>query len=628
MITIYNFYVMYKFKLFLFFLLFALNTAVAQHLIPTPKSMTYKSNKTFEITTVDAKVNPRLSLPDEGYTLEIKRQKAILRAKTSQGLVWAKATLSQLMEENGKCPEVYIKDYPSFPIRGFMHDTGRNFRPIELLKKELDLLSQYKVNVFHWHLTDNPAWRIECRVYPELNDPAFQVKGRDEGKFYSYKEIHELIAYAKERGITIIPEIDMPGHSRYFLATFGCSMASDKGREILEKCLDEFFDEITKAECPYFHIGSDEVHVDNPKQFMEFCEKIVMEHGRIPLCWNPGLPPSPTTITQIWYASIGKKLKKENYTNPYIDSYHGYLNSGNPILNTSKYFLHQACGREEATEQARGGILCLWNDVRIDHKELLFAHNGMPNGLLAFAESFWCGGKGVDIDDENLLPASNTKEYEELMEFENRLSYHRDHFLYDWDMRWVANAQQVWKVTLPQPRGTSIDEMKWSTVWGGVIDMVALCEKYKVELRPTMDAWMTTEIYSPADTVLKAWVGFDTPGRATKKSAGIGYQGYWEADGRVFVNGNEIFPKKWKEPGKFHYNFDTWFTPQNEIPYSNEQFSWMREPAELPLKSGWNKIKLYCPKVLPGESWSVTFIPVHIDAKGHVSEVKGIRWRN
>ena len=611
----------------IFLLLFLCShVIVAQHLIPAPKSMTVKGNKHYKITSVNAKVKPSMDLPEEGYTLEIKGHKAILRSKTAQGLVWAKSTLAQLADENGECPEVFIQDYPSFPIRGFMNDTGRNFRPLDLLKKDIDLLSLYKVNAFHWHLTDHPGWRIECRAYPELNAP--ENHERDKGKFYTYQEIHELIAYAKERGVMIIPEIDMPGHSRYFPKTFGCTMASAKGLEILEKCLNEFFTEITAEECPYLHIGSDEVHVDDPKGFMEFCEKMVMDHGRIPLCWNPGLPPSASTITQIWYSSIGKKLNKEAYANPYVDSYQGYLSSGDPILNTSRYFLPQTCSRKEASDQAKGGILCLWNDVRVENKELLFAHNGMPHGLLAFAESSWCGGeKSVEAGDESILPAAGSKEHTDLLEFENRLSYHRDHFLYDWDMRWVANAHQVWKVTLPERRGAAMDDMEWKTVWGGVIDMAALCEKYKIELQPTMDAWMTTEIYSPVDTVVQAWVGFNTPGRANRRSVGVGYQGYWESDGRVFVNDKEIFPSKWTNPGKFYYNFDTYFTPENEIPYVNELFAWMREPAKVSLKSGWNKVKLYCPRSFPGESWCVTFIPVNIDKNGHVSEVERLEFR-
>ena len=600
----------------------------AQQLIPQPREMTVRSQEKVSVRKVDARVDTRLSLPDGGYTLEVKGTTVRLRAKTAQGLVWARATLRQLEDAEGRVPQVTIRDWPAFPIRGFMHDTGRNFRPVEMLKRELDLFSFYKINVFHWHLTDNPAWRIECRAYPQLNDPKFQRKGRDEGKFYTYHEIREVIAYARERGITIIPEIDMPGHSRYFNDTFGFAMASPQGMEVLKACLEEFFAEIPASDCPYFHIGSDEVRVEQPESFMKFCEDLVKAHGRTPVAWDPGLPPSTTTIGQIWYGSIGTRLLTEPYPRRYIDSYQGYLNSGNPILNTTKYFLHTPCGVDQANDKALGGILCLWNDVRVADKNLTFPQNGMPNGLLSFAERYWCGGKQLAIDREELIPVEDTDIYRSLVDFEQRMAYHRDRYLYDWDMRWAANAHLPWKVTLPQRRGAQRENMTWEKARGGAVDLAAFCRLHNVKLTPTMDAWMMTDLYVDKDTTITAWLGFDSPGRANKNSDGIGYQGEWEAEGRLFVNQAEIYPKDpWKEPGAYKYHYDTWFQAPQEVPFTAEQFSWMRQPAYLPLHKGWNRIEIYCPRVYPATMWIVTFIPIHLDERGHVSEVKGLRFR-
>ena len=614
-----------KWGILLFLLCYSFNVD-AQHLIPTPKELNLKNEKKVRIVSVDEKIDMKLELPPEGYILDVKGNKVVIRAKDQKGLIWARATLKQLKDEEGFVPTVLIKDYPAFPIRAFMHDTGRNFRPVWMLKKELDLLSFYKMNAFHWHLTDYPAWRIECKAYPQLNDPQYQRKRRDEGQFYTYDEIREVIAYAKERGIMIIPEIDMPGHSQYFIDTFGFGMASPEGMKVLEKCLNEFFSEISAEDCPYMHIGSDEVHVDNPNEFMDFCENMVRQNGRIPIAWSPGLPTSPETVQQIWYASIGREIEKNGYQTPYLDSYVGYMNNLHPVLNTMKYFLHQPCGSEKANQYALGGILCLWNDVRVADKSLTFPHNGMPNGMIAFAESFWSGGKRLSLSDEVLVPDPGTTFYNALLEFEQKLMYHRDHFLYDWDMRWVANASIPWLVTLPQARGTDMDEMDWKPVRGGVIDMFALCRKYNVALQPTMDAWMTTEIHVEKDTVISAWVGFETPNRSDRMSDGIGYQGYWESQGRLFVNDQEIYPPKpWKEPGKYRYYDHTFARAPEEYPYTNEQFCWMREPAQVPLKAGWNKIKLYCPRVFPNvNSWIVTFIPISVDSHGHVSEATGL----
>lgn len=602
----------------------------AQMLIPSPKEMHVLKDRKTEIETVDARVIPGMDLPSEGYTLEIRGRKAVIRAKDDRGLVWAKSTLAQLEDAYGLVPSVSITDYPAFPVRAFMYDTGRNFVPVEMIKEWMDLMSFYKINAFHWHLTDYPAWRIECKVYPQLNDPRFQRKGRDEGKFYTYDEIRDVIAYAKERGIMVIPEIDMPGHSQYFTDTFGFGMASPDGMQVLEKCLKELFTEISAEDCPYMHIGSDEVSVGNPEEFMQFCESLAREHGRTPVAWSPGLPAAPGTVHQIWFTSVGEEIAKNGFTRPYLDSYMGYMNHIHPVLNTMKFFFHQPCGLEKADGYALGGDLALFPDVRVDDNSRIAPHNGIANGLAAFSESFWCGGKRLPLSDENLVPEPGSEWYDKLADFEKRLAYHRDNFLYGYDMKWVSNASIPWRVTLPQARGTAPDEMEWTEAWGGVIDLQAICRKNGVELLPTMDAWMTTEIYAARDTVITAWVGFEAPDRADRMSDGIGYQGYWEAQGRLFAGGTEIFPPKpWNEPGKHRYHEHTWHNRvPEETPYTDEQLCWVREPARIPLKAGWNEIRLYCPRVFPNKNnWMVTFIPLTLDENGHVSEAEGVRFR-
>ena len=617
-----------KFICLILSLLFGYQLLDAQNLIPAPKEIKYLSNKAVRLKSVDIKIIPQEGAPEEQYTLKTKGGKAVIIAQSTQAEVWGAATLRQLTDKNGYVPEVEITDYPSFPIRGFMHDTGRNFREVELLKRDIDLMSAYKLNVFHWHLTDNPAWRIECKVYPQLNDAKYQTKGRDEGRFYTYDEIRDVIAYAKERGIMIIPEIDMPGHSKYFKTTFGFEMATEQGMAVLEKCLKEFFAEIPKEDCPYIHIGSDEVKVADPEGFMRFCEGLVKEAGRTPIAWDPGLPPAEGTIGQIWYASIGETLKKEPYPRQYIDSYMGYLNNSCPIINTSRYFLHQACTTNRANEMARGGILCLWNDVNVDDQEKLLPHNGMPDGLLAFAERFWVGGEGYDLQNEDLIPAPHSNGHKDLIEFEKRLAYHRDNMLTDYNVRWVANAALPWQVTIPAPKGTPVQQMQWTKAWGGVIDLHAICKVNGVTPNAEMEAWLKTEIYVPRDTVITAMVGFESPSRANRISNGIGKQGRWEANGRLVVNGIDIHPaKEWNEPEKYHYRYNTWHKPENEEPYTDEQLFWMREPALVPLKAGWNTVMLYAPRLFAINNWVAAFIPVYIDDKGRLHEVEGLKFR-
>ncbi|MBP3565914.1 MAG: family 20 glycosylhydrolase [Alistipes sp.] len=617
-----------KFIYLLLSLLLGYQHLSAQNLIPAPKEIKYLSDKVVRLKSIDSEIIPSDGIPNEQYTLKTKGGKAIIIAQSEQAAVWGAATLRQLTNEEGYVPEVEITDYPAFPIRGFMHDTGRNFREVELLKRDIDLMSAYKLNVFHWHLTDNPAWRIECKIYPQLNDAKYQTKGRDEGRFYSYDEIRDVIAYAKQRGIMIIPEIDMPGHSKYFKTTFGFEMATEQGMAVLEKCLKEFFAEIPKEDCPYIHIGSDEVKVADPEGFMRFCEGLVKEAGRTPIAWDPGLPPAEGTIGQIWYASIGETLKKEPYPRKYIDSYMGYLNNSCPIINTSRNFIHHACTSNGANEMARGGILCLWNDVNVDDPEKLLPHNGMPEGMLAFAERFWVGGKGYGLDSEDLIPSPDSDAHKDLVEFEQRLSYLRDNHLKEYNIRWVANASQPWQVTIPATKGTPIEQMKWTKAWGGAIDLHAICKVNGVKIETEMEAWLKTEIYATRDTVITAMVGFESPSRANRISNGIGKQGLWEAGGRLIVNGIDIYPsKEWNEPGKYNYHYNTWHKPENEEPYTDEQLFWTREPAYIPLKAGWNTIMLYAPRLFNINNWVAAFIPVEVDKDGRLHEVEGIKFR-
>lgn len=601
----------------------------SQDLIPAPQVMKVKGQERVHLKSVDARLISSRALGDEGYTLRISGSRAILRASSRRGLIWARATLSQLRDSDGTVPRVAIRDWPEFPIRGFMHDTGRNFRSIERLRAELRLLSAYKINVFHWHLTDNPAWRIECKAYPQLNDPKYQTKGRDEGKYYTYREIRSLIAYADSLGITVIPEIDMPGHSQYFRTTFGFTMDSPEGRKVIERCIDEFFSEVPASSCPYFHIGSDEIRIKDPASFIAFAENLILRHGSIPITWDPGLPSSEKAVKQIWSGSVGEKINSVPYLHKYLDSFMGYLNYGDPVLNVSRFFLHRPCGTGVASEKALGGILCLWNDVRVEDKSLTFPQNGMPAGLLAFSERLWRGGGWINRAADFCSPLPEERGYAELLDFESRLASHRDHRLYSWDMRWVANAAEAWLLALPSRRGTAMRDMKWVPSYGGVVDFNNIITTDSIRQFSSMDAWRLAEVYSPADTVITAWAGFDVPGRANRRSSGIGQQGYWENNGRIFVNGSEVFPsRKWKEPGAYCYPYDTWGGAAGEIPYTAEQFYWMRpQVARLPLRRGWNRILIYCPRYEYADRWITAFIPVSFDSCGHVSEVKGLKWR-
>ncbi len=610
----------------------AAGVLTAQELIPTPVEVSYKGKKRVKVEQIDAKVDASLNLPSEGYTLEIKGTTAVLRAKTAQGLVWAHATLAQLKDKEGLVRIAKIKDYPAFPIRGFMHDTGRNFRPVEMLKKELDLFSAYKLNVFHWHLTDNPAWRIESKCYPQLNDAKYCPAARNPGKFYTYDEIRDVIKYAKERGIMIIPELDIPGHSQYFWTIFGCYMESEKGMKILDKLFAEFFAEIPAEDCPYIHIGSDEVRrkMKDAEGFVRHYEQMLAKHNRIPIVWDPGIKPSATTVCQIWNEAIKNSIaESKEYKNPYLDSYMGYLNHSNLINNIHRNFLHQMCTVEKGSERALGGILCLWNDVRLASPEQLFPINGMPIAMLPFAERSWVGGKGYGLDYDMLVPGPENQGHHDLVAFEKKMVYHRDNNLREWDIRWVANAHIPWQVTIPQAKGAKMEDMQWTKAYGGSVNLYALGKQHGVKQANAMIAWLKTEIYSEEEREIRAWVSLETPSRSTRRSAGIGEQGKWETGGKVWMNGEEVLPPVvWNEPGAYAYHFSTYkYVDIQNLPWTNEQLFWMREPAKIKLKKGWNTLLIEAPLHYKTPFWYVSFSPVEVGTDGRLTEVQGLKYR-
>ena len=558
------------------------------NIIPEPKKLIIKDNRLHQIkdvTILSSSENLIYPHNKDEYYLSSKNGNVVIEGN----VIWAKQTLKQLADENNRIPDVEIHDWSAYPFRGFMHDTGRNFQTIDMLKETIDLMSLYKINYFHWHLTDNPAWRIECKAYPQLNDPQYQRPGRDCGKFYTYDEIRELIAYAKERGITIMPEIDMPGHSAYFRNTFGFSMDSEEGMKVLEKCIDEFCEEIPASLCPYLHIGSDEVYIADPKGFMRFTENLCKKHNRIAMAWDPGLPSDSTTVRQIWNTAAGSNAAQTKKGGKYVDSFMGYLNYYDPIYFTNKVFLHKACAQDVPdTTNALGGILCLWNDVRVDDKTRISLHNGMINGMMVYAERFWNGGEGS---------------WDELSEFEDKMSYHKNHIVKNHDVRWHPNATTSWKI--------KIDGNDTLYARGGAVDVNDLCTENSITVGDTVSAWAFTNINSECDTTIKVWVGFEAAARSNRISGGIGPQGKWENQGRLFVNDKEYFPaQKWNEPEKYEFHFNTWHKPEEELPYTDEQFYWMREPLSIDLKQGDNEIKLYIPKTFRGQRWSFGFLKV------------------
>lgn len=554
-----------------------------------------------------------LPIKNDGYTLKVTKNNIKITGKNTAGLYYGIQTLRQLMQKTSfgvSLPFCEITDWPAFAVRGFMHDVGRNFQSIASLKQQLEILSRYKYNVFQWHLTDNPAWRIESKIFPQLNQAKFRQTNRNPDSSYSFEDIRELIRFAKERAITIIPELDMPGHSAYFERVFGFKMESEQGMQTLEKLIDEFCKEIPSGDCPILHIGSDEVHIPNPAAFIDRMSKRVLANGRKVMVWNPGLPPAAGSIQQLWREEATGEVASNN-TNPIIDSYGGYLNLFDAVTLIQRYFFQQVCNKPQGDQYALGGVLCCWPDTRVEDKKKIFLYNPVWPGALAYSEAVWCGRVEAKPEYLNVLPLKNTQANQYFASFEKRLTAHQERFFNKLAFPYFNTSQTEWQLSKIYPKNkTKEAKQVFQKVAGGVVRInQQLMKDEPIDSLTQVD--FTSYIFCKTEQTINALIGFETPARSNRQSAGIPQDGKWDASGgEIYINDTELKGPIWQNPGGNQNLKPTWFTQANEIPYTYEELFWSRKPATIKLKKGWNTLLIKVPKPITGQNWMFAFIPV------------------
>jgi len=338
---------------------------------------------------------------DESYELTITDSGAKLTALTPLGVLHGLETFLQLVQPSGSgfsVPAVTIKDQPRFPWRGLLIDASRHFIPIDVLKRNLDAMTAVKMNVLHWHLSDDQGFRVESKVFPKL-----QGMGSG-GQFYTQAEVRDLIAYAHDRGIRVIPEFDIPGHATAWYVGYP-ELASGPGQYSSErrggifdaimdptqertyKFLDQFIAEMAKLfPDAYFHIGGDEVNGKqwdaNPKiqQFMKAhnlknnqdlqayfnqrVQKIVAKNHKTMVGWDEILHPDlpKTIIVQSWRG-------QQSLADAAKQGYSGLLSHGyylDLMWSAARHYAVDPMGDAAATltdqEKSRilGGESCQW----------------------------------------------------------------------------------------------------------------------------------------------------------------------------------------------------------------------------------------------------------------------------
>lgn len=564
----------------------------------------------------------------EGYKLKVDAEGVTITAVTEAGLLYGFQTLRQMLETGkGKLPYCDITDWPAFRYRGYMQDCGRNFRSVERLKKELSLAAQLKVNLFHWHLTDYPAWHIECKAYPQLNDPRHRT--RDKNDTYSYEQIREVFAYAAERNITIIPELDMPGHSAYFDRAFGFKMHTPQGMKIVGELLDEFCREIPADICPIVHFGADEVRIPNAAQFVDFVTKKLQSHNRTPMQWasNRDLPVGEHSIEQRWGEGtdmVAKSIRPERIHRPAFDSTMGYTNLLDPALLVRRYFFMRPCGSAKGDEKKLGTIMCIWPDGKVDDKSIIPASCTMWPGMMAMAERSWKGG-GADGDHLPLeMPAADTVPGRAYALFEQRMKALRDtQFVGEAFPVWPESSVS-WTVVEPVQAG-QVEAVRKQVLSGDYANLrtrQAYCANLYFRTRPDtgylgmfpkarggQTVWAVTTIEAEQAGPQKFMVGFDAPARSNRRWTGVPNKGEWSQAGtRIWLNGKELKnPRSYKLAGHRRHPGNAW---NFEQPLDAEEIWWVQEPIEITLKKGKNTFIIEQPYAGDHHSWGVSLIPV------------------
>lgn len=380
------------------------------------------------------------------YEIEIKDGKISVKFSDEEGKFYAEKTLLQLKNSGEKIPSCFIHDKPQFSYRGFMLDPCRHFFTVEEIKKIIDAAAYLKMNVFHWHLSDDQGFRIESKKFPLLNKTGSYRKnslfgrtneGKPHGGFFTHEQIRDVVSYCRERHIDVIPEIDLPGHTIAIIASYPeLSCRKEKidvcmkqgifpeilcaGNEEVYNFLFELLDEITPLfPSLYFHIGGDEVPKKNWKScddckrkmkeenlesfdelqgyFMNRIAGHLISKGKTPIMWNDtlrsGKISTDGTVIQHWLHD--KNIMKEFISDggKYIESdfFHFYSDYPYHMTPLKKVYSFTA----EKSENLLGVETPAWSEYIRDFDKLSFM---LFPRICAVAEIGWTENKNKNYE--------------------------------------------------------------------------------------------------------------------------------------------------------------------------------------------------------------------------------------
>ncbi len=395
-------------------------------------------------------LNQNREIPTEGYEIRIEEHRIELAASTEHGVIWALTSLAVLLVNDGNgaaIPCGVITDAPRYRHRGLLLDCARHFFPAEEVKKVIEEISLAKMNVLHWHLTDDQGWRIESKRFPNLHEKS--------GDYYTQEEIADVCEYARIRGVEVIPEIDMPGHVSSLLAAYpqyscsGRKVQLAKGGGIFPVILcagrDEvfdFLDELLGEIAPLFpgsrmHIGGDEAPKNEWKKcpdcrarmkalgltewedlqgyFMTRASEILAKYGKEAICWNETLRAAnhPKKMqTQYWtlqHRDTMAGFAAEGGAWIYSDMFELYLDYPYSMTSVKKvYETVPHLGEENVADQPNllGMEGCLWTEHVTEATRL---ENLLFPRIYALAEIAWSGNGNYEQFAARLCKFTSSK---------------------------------------------------------------------------------------------------------------------------------------------------------------------------------------------------------------------------
>ena len=558
-----------------------------------------KARKSISIKKVEQLEGVQLN-ENEAYRLSVGKNNIEILATTSTGAYWALQTFKQLLvEEKGKSyiERCTITDYPAFRIRGFMQDVGRTYISIAELKREIAKLAAYKINTFHWHLTENLAWRLESKLFPILNDSSTFI--RQPGQYYTLEEAKDLVDFCKNHHVLLIPEIDMPGHSLAFEKAFQHNMQSPKGKAILKQLIDEVCDTF---DVPYLHIGTDEVEFTNPNFVPEMVE-YVRNKGKKVISWNPGwnYKQGEIDMTQLW-----SYRGKAQPGIPAIDCKFHYINHFDAFADLVSLYRSRILNVTHGSDDHAGSILALWHDRFVDDETDILLQNNFYPAMLTLSERSWKGGGTEYFDQEGTKLNTNQRDFEAFKAFEARLLWHKQNYFQGFPFAYVKQTNVNWRITDAFPNEGDLkatfppeeaianeyiyQNKKYQTkdavgagiylrhVWGNLVPA------FFSNAQPNQTAYAYTYVYSPNEQEVGLWVNFQNYSRSEMDLAPV--QGEWDyKSSKIWINDRELLPPKWNSTHK---------QKSNEVPLTNENFE-VRAPIKVNLHQGWNKVLIKLP---------------------------------